>query len=71
MASRIKVGRPPGPDGIPPEAIKWMTEKRPREVAKVSGRNISSTIKEGTRKIAGYRPLCMLDTMGKLYEQRS
>ena len=34
-ASRIKAGRAPGPDGIPPETVQWMTEKRPREVAKV------------------------------------
>ena len=46
MASGIKVGRAPGPDGIPPETIKGMAEKRPREVAKVSESNISSTMKE-------------------------
>ncbi|KAJ3665145.1 hypothetical protein Zmor_000657 [Zophobas morio] len=41
----------------------------------VSARNVSSTveesekIKERTTEISRYTPLCMLDTMGKLYEQ--
>lgn len=81
---RIKEGKAPGPDGIPPGVIKeaihvapdmlmsMMNEQlqkqqfpRQWKLAKVillwkSGRSIDSP--------TAYRPICLLDVMGKLYE---
>lgn len=81
---RMKTGRSPGPDRIPTEAIKIVLEVHPEALLKTLNVllnkqkfprewKISRVVllrKEGkpVDSPAGYRPICLLDTMGKLYE---
>lgn len=81
---RIKIGKAPGPDGIPPEATKCLLRECPHAFRIVADK----LLKEGRfpaewktarlvlipkpGKPAGtpsaYRPLCLLDTAGKAME---
>ena len=81
---RIKTGKAPGPDGIPPEAIKLMISESPETFRKVSG----ALMGEGRFPVqwkdarlalipkpgkppgtpSAYRPLCLLNTAGKAFE---
>lgn len=77
---RLATGKAPGPDGVPAEAIRRMA-KRGRE--KVLATMLNHLLQEGDfptlwkksilvliPKGGGkYRPICLLDTIGKLFEQ--
>lgn len=81
---RMKMGKAPGPDGIPPEIIKDSVENAPELVLKIMNnllerRNfpenwkrakavlLPKEEKEGEER--RYRPVCLIDCMGKLLER--
>lgn len=84
-ARGLKSGRAPGPDGIPAEAFKLLAEVRPSDLLMVYNtcivqgvfptrwkRQKLTLISKGRgdpRLPSAYRPLCMLDTAGKLLEK--
>lgn len=81
---KLKAGKAPGPDGIPPEAVKLMVERHPEPLLEA----LNGTLKKGCfpkpwkkAKLvllkkpnrmddvpSAYRPLCLLDNLGKLLE---
>lgn len=85
-AKNLKGKRAPGPDGIPPEAVKMLAKFIPGEVvAKIMSdllkkRTFPSRWKSGKLELlkkpgteAGSEktciPICLLNALGKLYEQ--
>lgn len=84
-ASKLKSRKTPGPDGIPPEVIKEIAHKRPElllktfnkclmegafpKIWKVQQLVLISKGKGDPDSPSAYRPLCMLDTAGKLLER--
>lgn len=82
---KIKIGRAPGPDMIPPEVVKQATKVIPEFLLKVYNRLLEKGEFPSRWKIArlvliwkgkkawldpeAYRPICLLDALGKLYEQ--
>lgn len=81
---RLKGGRAPGPDGVPPEAIKELSRTVPEFLLKILNNllrlqsfplnwKLAKVIllrKNGKPMddISAFRPICLLDTCGKLYE---
>jgi hypothetical protein len=83
-AGRLRGGKAPGPDGVPPEVIKLAVATTPEEIL----RTINDVFKDGhfpeswkvgrlvlipKKETDGVgrpkvRPICLLDVMGKLYE---
>lgn len=84
-ARRLKPGKSGGPDGIPPEVVKEAVDVAPTMLLEVMNGCLSRGIfprrwkrgrlvlipKQGKPEGApnAYRPLCLLDTLGKLLEQ--
>lgn len=84
-AATMKNRKAPGPDGIPAEAIKEAALRFPRLMLNMYNSCIETGIfsqrwkrqrlvlidkgKGGPRKPNSFRPLCMLDTAGKLLEK--
>lgn len=84
-ANRIKTKKAPGPDGIPPEAIKILVQEYPEAVALALTKLMKQGEFHGDWKMAelvlipkpgrnpeelgGVRPICLLSTMGKLVER--
>lgn len=82
---RLKTRRSPGPNGIPPEAVRLAAEIQPGRVLQVMNSALVNEDfpaewkkarlvvlkKEGKpdNLPSSYRPLCLLDTLGKLLEQ--
>lgn len=79
-AERLKCGRTPGPDGIPPEVVKVMVEISPETIAKIMNTIFEHGVYPEAWKVARlfllekkvnettikYRPICLLDCWGKL-----
>lgn len=82
-AAKLSTGKAPGPNGIPSEVIKWAVDAAPDWVARTFTRLLKEGTfyepwkkgqlvlipKGSTTGEVSYRPLCLLDTAGKLYEQ--
>lgn len=84
-ARRLQNKKAPGPDGIPAEVIKEIANKRPEmllnmynsclregvfpEIWKKQKLVLISKGKGDAESPSSYRPLCMLDTAGKLLER--
>ncbi|KAL7723971.1 hypothetical protein ACLKA6_017962 [Drosophila palustris] len=84
-AKSLKNGKTPGPDSIPAEVLKAIVESRPRKLLemynacirtgtfpepwKVQRLVLISKGKGDPETASAYRPLCMLDTAGKLLEK--
>lgn len=82
---RIKCKKAPGPDGIPPEVIKTVAEHFPELILRVMNEALSigefpsmwkkarivllKKAKGVGNEPSSYRPLCLLDTPGKLLER--
>lgn len=80
----MKNGKAPGPDRIPPEAIKELVEHEPNLVLRILNdllrkqefpklwklARVILLLKNGKsiEQASAFRPICLLDTMGKLYE---
>lgn len=83
--AKIKKGKAPGPDGIPGEALKILGTEFPEVFARVFTDLLNSGMYPKRWKMANlvllkkqgkddqdpraYRPICLLDTTGKLMEQ--
>jgi Reverse transcriptase (RNA-dependent DNA polymerase)/Endonuclease-reverse transcriptase len=84
-ADRIKIGKAPGPDGIPPVVVRMFLRVQtraatalmnclfekglfPEEWKRASLVLIPKPKKKET-DAATYRPICLLDVMGKVYER--
>lgn len=83
-ARKLKTGKSGGPDGIPPEVVKAAVETRPHLILDLmnvclSKGNFPRRWKRGRLVLIpkpgkpegapnAYRPLCLLDTLGKLLE---
>ncbi|KYB24913.1 hypothetical protein TcasGA2_TC034914, partial [Tribolium castaneum] len=83
-ARRLKSGKAPGPDGVPGEIIKIMVEERPDTLLEIFNRCAKDSTFPDCWKIArlillpkpgklnrtanAFRPICILDASGKLYE---
>nr|CAI5839715.1 unnamed protein product [Callosobruchus analis] len=81
---RIKPGKSPGPDGIPPEVAKMITKEAPDVALSVFNKLLSVQafppiwkqarlvlLPKGSKSLdvaTAFRPLCLLNTLGKLYE---
>lgn len=81
---RLRVGTAPGPDKIPPELIKEVILQAPSYILKLLNglltaqtfplrwkrANVILINKQGKDHLdpRGYRPICLLDVIGKLYE---
>lgn len=84
-AQGLKSGKSPGPDGIPAEVIKEIALQRPQILLKMYNSCLEEGIfpkvwkkqhlvlinkgKGDTTSPSAYRPLCMLDSAGKLLER--
>jgi len=84
-AKALKNGKAPGPDGIPAEILKIVAEENPEillqmyncclqegifpDVWKRQQLVLISKGKGDPESPSAYRPLCMLDTAGKLFEK--
>lgn len=84
-ARSLKGNKAPGPDGVPPEVLKILAENRPMELLEVYNACVTQGIFPGRWKVqkltliskgrgdrtqpSAYRPLCMLDSAGKLMEK--
>lgn len=82
--NRLSMGKSPGPDGIPNEVIKLVSEIWPEYFLKVFNSCLLNGIfptkwkiqrlvllRKGDKPLndpSSYRPLCMLDSLGKLLE---
>lgn len=82
-ASRLRRGKCSGPDGIPAEVIQILVEERPQVVLDILNDLLRHGVfpstwktaelrlipKEGsTTRLPKYRPICLLNTLGKLFE---
>lgn len=81
----MKNGKAPGPDGVPAEALKEAVRASPQLMLNMYNSCLKAGIfsqrwkrqklvlidkgKGGPRTASSYRPLCMLDTAGKLMEK--
>lgn len=81
---KLSMGKSPGPDGIPNEVIKRVSEIWPEYLLKVFNSCLANGIfptkwkiqklvllRKGNKPLnepSSYRPLCMLDSLGKLLE---
>lgn len=84
IGSRIKRRKAAGPDGVPPEAVKILLKEHPEKVLEVLNEllkkgSFPKKWKKGrlvlipkpgkpTDQPSAYRPLCMISTLGKLFE---
>lgn len=82
-ANALKAGKAPGPDGVPPEAVKCLAAVAPRELAEMMSGYLERGYFPEVWKVArlalieksssgptkSYRPICLLDTLGKLFER--
>lgn len=84
-ALRMKNRKAPGPDGFPPEIVKMVVNERPDKILKVLNECLKNgefpTCWKSAKLVLlpkpgkdpeldnSYRPLCLLNCMGKLYEQ--
>lgn len=79
----IKLKRAPGPDGIPPEAVKLLAETRPRVLLRIFNQLVkkqefprvwkrAKVVLIWKGKVAveakSYRPISLISCIGKLYE---
>lgn len=80
----MKNGKAPGPDNVPPEAVKMFTEISPEFVLAVFNNLLREQVFPDRWKMArvclllksgksmesssAFRPICLLDTMSKLFE---
>lgn len=85
MAQDLPNGKAPEPDGIPNEVLKVAVGLHPQHFAMLFNKCISSAVFSVRWKVANlvlfrkpgkpldnpasYRPLCMLNTVGKLFEK--
>ena len=83
-AEKIKTGKAPGPDRIPPDVVKEMIRTVPQLVTEALNGMLNEQKFPTQWKLAklilihkagkpfdspsGYRPLCLVDAMAKLYE---
>ncbi|KAH0818472.1 hypothetical protein GEV33_004319 [Tenebrio molitor] len=83
-AERLRTGKAPGPDGVPPEVVKLAVTTAPEEILQVMnglfrdgyfpepwkvGRLVLIPKKETDGEgRPKVRPICLLDAMGKIYE---
>nr|CAH7729394.1 unnamed protein product [Callosobruchus chinensis] len=83
-ANKLKRGKAPGPDNVPPEAIKKLVEIAPQFILSLLNELLRKQLfpdlwkrakvvllhKGGkpTELPSSYRPICLLDTVGKLFE---
>jgi hypothetical protein len=83
-ASRLKLGKAPGPDAFPPEVIKALIENQPHYCLQLMNRLLNAGEFPATWKEARlvllekprkegqtettYRPRCLLNVMGKVLE---
>lgn len=78
---KMKLGRAPGPDGVPVEAIKKLEEIRPGMIltlinSKLQSQNFPNEwkkaklilIPKGKAEEMNFRPICLLNSVNKLYE---
>lgn len=84
-STRLSPGKAPGPDGVPNEALKVAVRTNPAMFQNVFSKCLANGIfptpwkrarlvllRKGDKPAnlpSSYRPLCMLDTTGKLYER--
>jgi len=84
-STRLSPGKAPGPDGVPNEALKVAVRTHPTMFQEVYSQCLVNGIfptpwkrarlvllRKGNKPAdlpSSYRPLCMLDTTGKLYER--
>lgn len=82
---RISPSKAPGPDGVPPEAVKLLCETMPDNVLEALNDQLAGgrfprewrrarlvlipKLGKPVNDPRGYRPICLLDSVGKLYEQ--
>lgn len=82
--AKLKTGKSPGPDGIPNEAIRLVAELWPELLITTFNKCLMNGVfptcwkrqklvllRKGDKPLedaSSYRPLCMLDTLGKLLE---
>lgn len=83
-AKRIKTGKAPGPDGLPPEVIKtlikenvefftefynsWLNKNEFPKEWKSAKLILIEKPKKNDGDQTTYRPICLLDVLGKVYE---
>lgn len=84
-SAKLKNNKAPGPDRIPPEIIKQLVISKPEyvlktynklaakgEFPKIWKRSRLLLLRKGNKPMenpSSYRPICLLDVEGKLYEQ--
>jgi hypothetical protein len=84
-SARLRIGKAPGPDGVPNEVLKVAVKTRPEMFQKIFSqcmidgvfpipwkRTRLVLLRKGNKPAdqpSNYRPLCMLDTTGKLFER--
>lgn len=82
---KIKTGKSPGPDGIPNEILKIILEKWPEMLLEVFNACLNqklfpeqwkiqklTLLRKGDKpldSVSSYRPICLLDTLGKILER--
>ncbi|XP_070067099.1 uncharacterized protein [Drosophila virilis] len=85
IAAKLKADKSPGPDGIPNGVIKAVITAQPRSFVELYNQCIAECTVPCRWKLqrlvlipkpgkelddpSSYRPLCMLDTMGKIFER--
>ena len=84
-ADRIKIGKAPGPDGIPPAVVRIFLRTQPKAAtALMNSLFLRGVFPEEWKRASlvlvpkpkkqdtdapTYRPICLLDVMGKVYER--
>lgn len=85
LCGRLSYGKAPGPDEVPNEVLAEVGKKRPQLLSGVFNRCIESgyfpeqwkearlvLLRKGKKPLdepSSYRPLCLLNTVGKLFEK--